>query len=89
MAAQQPNFVALSQNLAGAAAEIALVPNMPPLAVQNQLNLIVQQLGQLGLQVGAMQGQIGGIQGQLNIMQQQMNGIQAGYVSYIGCSHIH
>jgi hypothetical protein len=36
MAAQQPNFNTLSQNLIDASAEISL-PNMPAIAVQQQL----------------------------------------------------
>jgi hypothetical protein len=55
MATQQPNFVALSQHLVGASAKLALVPNLPPIAVQVQLNQILQQLGGIQLQLNNIQ----------------------------------
>jgi len=55
MATQQSNFVALSQHLVGASAKLALVPNLPPIAVQVQLNQILQQLGGIQLQLNNIQ----------------------------------
>ena len=46
MAAQHPNFVALSQHLTAASVEIGLIPNAPLLANANQMAEILQQLGQ-------------------------------------------
>lgn len=77
MAAQQPNFVALSQHLVNASGEIALIPNVPPMAVQNQLNQVVQQLEQLGIQIAGMQQQFQQFQQQFQHFGQQLNAMQA------------
>jgi hypothetical protein len=101
MAAQQPNFVTLSQHLIGASTEIALVPNVPPIAVQVQLQQVLQQLGQMGAQVGQMGVQVGQVVAQLGQMgvqvgqvvvqlggvQQQLNDLQAGCVHSIDSVH--
>jgi len=55
MAAQQPNFNTLSQNLIDASAEISLVPNMPAIAVQQQLGQILQGLDRMGQQLNTLQ----------------------------------
>jgi len=55
MAAQQPNFIVLSQHLVGASAELALIPNAPFIAIQPQLNQILNQLGGIQQQLNNIQ----------------------------------
>ncbi|KIM82071.1 hypothetical protein PILCRDRAFT_8309 [Piloderma croceum F 1598] len=55
MAAQQPNFIVLSQHLIGASAKLALIPNVPFIAIQPQLNQILNQLGSIQQQLNNIQ----------------------------------
>jgi len=61
----QPDFAALSQHLLGAAAEIALVPNLPVFDINQQLDQINQQLQLLTGQVGALTDQVAGLAAQM------------------------
>lgn len=58
MAAPQPNFIALSQHLLGASQELALIPNVPILNVQQLLLQLIAQVGQFQNQMGQWQNEI-------------------------------
>jgi hypothetical protein len=58
MAAQQPNFNAISQHLVVLAGEVALIPNIPAMDIQDQLHQIIAAIQVMQQQIGNMQQQI-------------------------------
>ena len=79
MAAQQPNFVQLSSSLMTASAQIALIPNVPPIAVQGQLEEIILRLRLEQMQNQMSNGQ-NNMHNQLNIMHNQLNNMRDQFV---------